>query len=56
MAERNYSFDIWDDATYEDRLPDDMTDEDYNAWFALSWVDGVRLGPVPRPIQDQPEG
>lgn len=54
MAERNYDFDIWGDAMYEDQLPDDMTDADYDAWFALSWVDGVRLGPIPKPIHPQP--
>jgi hypothetical protein len=54
MAERNYTFDIWGDATYEDQLPEDMTDADYDAWFALSWVDVVRLGPVAKPIPDQP--
>jgi hypothetical protein len=31
---------------YEDELPEDMTDDEYAAWFALSWVDGVRLGPT----------
>ena len=45
---RRYEFEIgywW----YEDELPDDMTDADYDAWFALSWVDGVRIGPRPIP-------
>lgn len=54
MADRNYTFDIWGAATYEDQLPDDMTDQDYDAWFELSWVDLVRMGPVPQLIQDQP--
>ena len=46
---RRYEFEIgywW----HEDELPDDMTDADYDAWFALSWVDVVRMGP--RPVHD----
>jgi hypothetical protein len=31
---------------YEDELPADMTDEEYERWFADSAVvDGVRMGP-----------
>lgn len=30
---------------YEDELPEDMPQEDYDAWYAQSWVDGVRMGP-----------
>ncbi len=29
---------------YEDNLPDDITDEEYNMWFKESWVDFVRMG------------
>jgi hypothetical protein len=48
VTDRNYDFDM--DSfffTYEDELPDDMTDMDYGAWFELSWVDLVRIGPPP---------
>jgi hypothetical protein len=31
---------------YEDELPADMTAQEYSAWFAKSFVDGVRMGPV----------
>lgn len=31
---------------YEDQLPADMTDSEYE-WFSRSWVDGVRVGPCP---------
>ena len=30
---------------YEDELPP-MSDEDYSEWFATSFVDGVRMGPL----------
>lgn len=31
---------------HEDQLPEDLSSEDYDAWFALSRViDGVRMGP-----------
>jgi hypothetical protein len=31
---------------YEDELPEDFTDEEYNQWYAKSKVvDGVRMGP-----------
>jgi hypothetical protein len=43
---RNYRFDASYE-TYEDELPDDMTDEDYAEWFDESYVDGVRIGPSP---------
>ena len=49
---RRYEFEIgywW----HEDELPDDMTDADYDAWFALSWVDGVRVGPRPRAVLER---
>ena len=32
---------------YEDELPQDMTDEDYSTWHELSYVDFVRIGPMP---------
>ena len=32
---------------YEDELPDDMTDAEYDVWYRASRVvDGVRMGPV----------
>lgn len=46
MSERNYKF-YSCLQEYEDQLPDDMTDADYNAWFDLSHVDIVRIGPWP---------
>ena len=30
---------------YEDELPDGISDEEYDWWYARSWVDGVRVGP-----------
>ena len=30
---------------FEDELPEDMPQEDYDKWFDMSWVDGVRVGP-----------
>ena len=33
------------DIIYEDELPEDITDEEYDSWFKLSWVDIVRVGP-----------
>ena len=30
---------------FEDELPEDISDREYSEWFALSWVDGVRVGP-----------
>jgi uncharacterized Zn finger protein (UPF0148 family) len=33
--------------TYEEDLPDDMPDKDYDEWFkASSLIYGVRMGPV----------
>lgn len=32
-------------AIYEDDLPIDISDEQYNQWFKYSFVDGVRMGP-----------
>lgn len=33
---------------YEDQLPENMTDKEYDQWYALSAVvDGVRVGPKP---------
>lgn len=29
---------------YEDTLPDDITDREYAAWFAMSWLDGGQIG------------
>lgn len=29
----------------EDELPANISDEDYSAWFDMSVVDGVRIGP-----------
>lgn len=52
MADRNYRFD--EDSffpVYEDELPDDMTDMDYDEWFEFSWVDLVRVGPPPIRLQ-----
>lgn len=43
---RNYTFDF-DGKCYEDELPEDMTDADYDEWFENSWVDIVRMGPAP---------
>ncbi len=34
-----------DGLMYEDELSEDITDEEYAAWFDKSFVDGVRLGP-----------
>ncbi len=31
---------------YEDDLPE-MTDAEYDKWFKNSWVDFVRMGPLP---------
>ena len=31
---------------YEDELPEDMPVEDYDRWYELSYVDGVRIGPT----------
>jgi predicted amidophosphoribosyltransferase len=32
---------------YEDQLPSTMTDAQYDAWYAESWIeDGVRVGPT----------
>ena len=31
---------------YEDALPDDITDAMYDWWYANSYVDGVRIGPI----------
>ena len=31
---------------YEDELPEDMTDAEYDAWYEKSWVEFVRIGPV----------
>ena len=33
--------------TYEDELPEDMTEADYAEWFKESYVDMVRVGPRP---------
>ena len=31
---------------YEDQLPEDITNEEYNAWYDESWVEGgIRIGP-----------
>jgi hypothetical protein len=46
VTDRNYDFDT-DGRFYEDELPEDMTDMDYDEWFELSWVDVVRMGPTP---------
>jgi hypothetical protein len=42
--------------TYEDELPEDMTDADYEAWFDESYVDGVRIGPGVFRLPDSAEG
>lgn len=34
------------DYMYEDELPEDMSQEDYDTWFEKSSVDFVRIGPV----------
>ena len=34
-----------DEYMYEDELPEDMTDEEYDEWHKHSFVDGVRIGP-----------
>lgn len=40
---------------YEDQLPADMTDAEYDEWFSRSWVDGVRVGSVPeRSLGEEP--
>lgn len=44
MAERRYVLNF-SEFWYEDDLPDDMTDEDYDEWFKYSTVDFVRKGP-----------
>lgn len=31
---------------YEDELPEDISQEDYDTWFEKSFVDFVRIGPV----------
>jgi hypothetical protein len=49
---RRYHFNILEPVCYEDDLPDDMTEEDYDVWFMLSWVDIVRIGPHPARIED----
>jgi hypothetical protein len=41
---------------YEDQLPDDTTDAEYDAWYAQSWVDGVRIGPDINHIRTALEG
>lgn len=41
---RRYRLDL-SGSCYEDELPDDMTATDYDAWFAHSFVDFVRMGP-----------
>lgn len=46
MTDRNYEFNAGGEF-YEDQLPEDMTDMDYDEWFELSWVDLVRMGPTP---------
>ena len=33
------------DVQYEDQLPPNMTDEEYDEWFKKSCVDFVRVGP-----------
>ena len=30
---------------YEDELPDDITDEQYDWWYDRSFINGVRIGP-----------
>ena len=30
---------------YEDELPEDISDVEYDNWFKQSWVEGVRIGP-----------
>lgn len=47
---RNYKF-TSSLESHEDELPDDMTNADYDEWFDLSYVDGVRLGPRPERIE-----
>ncbi len=37
---------------YEDQLPSDTTSREYDIWFALSWVDGVRIGPAIEHVRD----
>ena len=40
----------WEGLIYEDALPEDMTDAEYDAWYAKSMViDGVRMGPPFKP-------
>ena len=39
---------------YEDDLPANMTNDEYDAWFANSFVDGVRMGPVFYPRYECP--
>ena len=48
---RNYEIDL-SGRTYEDDLPDDMTDADYEAWFLNSWVSIVRIGPAVRRLDN----
>ena len=41
------------DPIYEDRLPEDMSEELYDAWFQLSFIKhGIRMGP---PLPPPPE-
>jgi hypothetical protein len=57
MTDRSYKFD--EDSSlhsYEDELPEDMTDMDYDEWFELSWVDGVRMGPKPIRLPENRNG
>lgn len=39
---------------HEDELPEDMSEEEYHAWFLMSWVDGVRMGPRPPCMRAKP--
>jgi hypothetical protein len=39
MRQLDYTVEV-----YEDELPEDITDEEYEMWFKESWVDVVRTG------------
>jgi len=38
---------------FEDDLPKGMPKAEYDAWYVMSWVDGVRMGPVPPCVRSE---
>ena len=44
QADRMEALGFGDNWMYEDELPEDITDDEYDRWYAQSWVDFVRLG------------